>query len=148
MKIPAEPRIGAVVSYSYLWAGEAEDGRREGVKNRPAAIVMARGDLGPTLVAYVLPLTHSPPGPDDSGRKLEIPATIKRHLGLDKQPSWIVLDELNVFAWPGFDLRPVPNSDPSTCEYGMLPNGFFERVKAQMLALATSDRLRIVKRGE
>lgn len=148
MKIPAEPRIGAVISYSYLWAEEAGEGRTEGRKDRPAAIVMARGDLGPARVAYVLPVTHTPPGAGAAGRSMELPAAIKRHLGLDDQSSWIVIDELNVFVWPGFDLRPVPNSDPQTCEWGILPNAFFERVKAQMLAIAAADRLRIVKRGE
>ncbi len=29
MKVPTEPRIGAVISYSYLWADEADLGRRE-----------------------------------------------------------------------------------------------------------------------
>jgi hypothetical protein len=38
---------------------------------------------------------------------MEIPPAVKRHLGLDDQPSWIVLDEFNVFTWPGYDLRPV-----------------------------------------
>ncbi len=66
MKVPAAPRVGAVVSYAYLWADEAEDGLIEGRKNRPAAIVVARGDLGPTQIAYVLPVTHSPPGTDET----------------------------------------------------------------------------------
>lgn len=148
MKITAEPRIGAVISYSYLWAEEADDGRTEGRKDRPAAIIMARGNLGPAKIAYVLPVTHTPPRASDGERMVELPASIKRQLGLDDSPSWIVIDELNVFAWPGFDLRAVPNSLPPKCEYGILPNGYFERVKTRMLALAAADRLRIVKRGE
>lgn len=148
MKIPAAPRVGAVIGYSYLCAAEADEGRTEGRKDRPAAIVMGRGDLGPAPIAYVLPVTHSPPAPGETGRRMELPAAIKRQLGLDDQRSWIVLDELNVFAWPGFDLRPVPNADPPRCEYGILPSGFFDNLKVRMLALAAADRLRIVKRRE
>ena len=148
MKVPTEPRIGAVISYSYPWADEADLGRREGTKDRPAAIVMARADLGPAKVAYVLPITHVPPGPRDKDRKVEVPAHIKRRLGLDDHRSWIVVDELNVFVWPGFDLRPVPNSDPPTCEYGILPQSFFDMVKARMLASASEKTTRVVKRGE
>ena len=148
MKVPTEPRIGAVISYSYLRADEADLGRREGTKDRPAAIVMARADLGPAKVAYVLPITHVPPGPRDKDRKVEVPAHIKRRLGLDDHRSWIVVDELNVFVWPGFDLKPVPNSDPPTCEYGILPQSFFDMVKARMLASASEKTTRVVKRGE
>lgn len=148
MKIPAEPRIGAVISYSYLWSDEADRGQQEGTKDRPAAIVMARADLGPAKIAYVLPVTHVPPGPRDMGRKIEIPSEVKKRLGLDTQRSWIIVDELNVFAWPGFDLRPVTNSDPPTCEYGILPVRFFEAVKSLMLASASGKMPRIVKRGE
>jgi hypothetical protein len=57
-------------------------------------------------VVAVVPITHSP----HRNRKaaIEIPAAIKRHLGLDDLPSWFDVDEFNVFTWPGFDLRPVP----------------------------------------
>lgn len=148
MKIPAEPQVGAVISYSYLWADEATDGRQEGSKDRPAAIVMARADLGPSPVAYVLPITHVPPVESSDPRRMEIPPTIKSHLGLDEAPSWVVVDELNVFVWPGFDLRPVPASDPATCLYGILPRGFFLALRSKMLAHAGRQSLRVVKRGE
>jgi len=67
---------------------------------------------------------------------------------MDDIPSWIVLDELNVFAWPGFDLRPVPGSDPATCVYGILPRGFFEMVKRLMLDQFGERAVRVVKRRE
>lgn len=148
MKIPADPKIGSVISYSYLWAEEADAGRHEGTKDRPAAIVMARTDLGPAKLVYVLPVTHSPPTSGEVSRKVEIPPAVKKALKLDDLRSWVVVDELNVFVWPGFDLRPVPGSDPQTCEYGILPNGFFERLKTQMLSHGARGRTRIVKRGE
>jgi hypothetical protein len=43
-------------------------------------------------VVTVVPITHSPHRNSDA--LIEIPAAIKRHLGLDDQPSWIVLDDL------------------------------------------------------
>ena len=36
-----EPRVGLVVSYSYLWSEEAEQGLVEGKKDRPCAIILA-----------------------------------------------------------------------------------------------------------
>ncbi|MGH7102211.1 MAG: hypothetical protein ACREFJ_07420, partial [Acetobacteraceae bacterium] len=42
---------------------------------------------------------------------IEIPLPIKRHLGLDDDPSWIVVAEGNEFLWPGYDLRKVPQTD-------------------------------------
>jgi hypothetical protein len=35
-----EPRVGLVVSYSYLWSEEAEQGLVEGKKDRPCAIIL------------------------------------------------------------------------------------------------------------
>jgi hypothetical protein len=32
---------------------------------------------------------------------VEIPLPVKRHLGLDDNPSWIVVAEGNEFLWPG-----------------------------------------------
>jgi hypothetical protein len=57
----------------------------------------------------------------------EIPPAIKRHLGLDDQPSWIVLDDFNVFAWPGYDLRPVAGQKDGY-HYGLLPPRMFEGI--------------------
>lgn len=36
------PHPGLVISYAYLWAEESDQGREEGVKDRPCAIVVAR----------------------------------------------------------------------------------------------------------
>jgi hypothetical protein len=38
---------------------------------------------------------------------VEVPLRVARHLGLDEERSWIVTTELNVFVWPGPDLRPI-----------------------------------------
>lgn len=130
-----KPEVGLVISYSYLWREEAEQGHVEGKKARPCAIVLAQiEDAAGQLKVVVVPVTHSPP--TDPDRAVEIPPAVKRHLGLDDERSWIVLNDFNVFAWPGFDLRPVPGSD--RCDYGLLPPMFFERVKQKFLELVRS----------
>ena len=48
-----------------------------------------------------------------------MPDDVKRHLGLDMAPQWIILDEINRFVWPGYDLRDVPATGAAS--YGMLP---------------------------
>ena len=90
-----EPEAGLVISYSYLWSDEAEAGHVEGRKNRPCAIVLVvqqAEDKAP--VVTVAPITHSPHG--NLNVAVEIPLAVTRYLGLDDQPSWIVLDDFNV----------------------------------------------------
>lgn len=55
------PVPGLVIRYSFLWAQEAEEGRLEGVKDRPCAVVIVvkrPGASGPLV--RVLPVTHKP----------------------------------------------------------------------------------------
>lgn len=130
MMIPT-PKAGMVISYSYLWAREARTGQEEGVKDRPCAIILATeiGEKG--MRVQILPVTHSPPSSSESA--VEIPVAIKRHLKLDDQRSWVLVDEYNQFFWPGYDLRPAGNSQGPV--YGYLPQRFFqhliERFRAQ-----------------
>src|ERR1700733_12534941 len=106
MALP-EPECGLVISYAYLWRHESEAGQTEGLKDRPCAIVLAvAGGGSDPVTVTVAPITHTPPHNPDLA--IEIPLKVKLHLGLDGSRSWIKLDEFNEFAWPGFDLRPVP----------------------------------------
>lgn len=125
MGIPS-PEPGLVLNYSYLWHDEHLAGLEEGRKDRPSAIILteAREEGGTTLVT-VLPITHS--APTDPDVAVEIPLSIKQHLGLDDERSWIVLSEVNEFLWPGYDLRKVPKTD--RYEYGFLPPNFFKTVR-------------------
>jgi hypothetical protein len=119
-----EPEAGLVISYSYLWSDEAEAGHVEGRKNRPCGIVLVvqqAEDKAP--VVTVVPITHSPHRNPNAA--VEIPPAIRRHLGLDDQPSWIVLDDFNVFTWPGYDLRPAPGQK-DRYHYGFLPPALFK----------------------
>lgn len=140
MPLP-EPEPGLVLSYSYLWHHEQRAGQEEGRKNRPSVIVLAtaRTPDGATIVT-VLPITHRPPAVPAAA--VEIPQTVKRHLGLDAERSWIVVDEGNRFVWPGYDLRPVPG-DAARYHYGFLPPRFFNDVLKSFAAWhrATKSRL-------
>lgn len=117
-----EPEVGLVISYSYLWKEEAGRGQVEGRKDRPCAIVLAVDQPGPEPAGHkqvaVVPITHSPPR--DPNAAVEIPPRVKEHLGLDTERSWVILDEANVFTWPGFDLRPIKRGE-TRVDYGLLP---------------------------
>lgn len=129
MAVP-EPQLGLVIGYSYRWHHEHRAGRDEGRKNRPAVIVLAveKTDEG-VIVVRVAPVTHNPP--DDPSVAVELPAAVKRQLGLDAGRSWIILDEINEFAWPGFDLRPVPGSRDQFA-YGLLPPRLFSQLMIKL----------------
>ena len=123
MKFPV-PRPGLVIRYSFLWSHEKDAGADEAAKDRPCAIVVAASrQNGGDINVVVAPVTHAPP--KDPADSIEIPAAVCRSLGLDDDCHWLRLDELNRFAWPGFDLRPVLGAKASY-SYGMLPQPLYE----------------------
>lgn len=130
MALPKTPFPGMVVRYSFLWSSEARAGQTEGRKDRPCVIVAAikRAADGRFRVR-VLPITHTP---TEEARSIAIPPKVKRHLGLDADASWIVLDEANEFFWPGVDLRPVSRSKPGVWTFGVLPTEIFEEIQATL----------------
>lgn len=137
-----EPVPGLVIRYSYLWQSEHEQGREEGVKDRPCAVILAL----PGKRIVVLPVTHSPPPPDQAS--LEIPEAVKRRLGLDSERSWVMMTEANLFNWPGPDLRPRVNGDPSTSVYGLLPRSFFNAIRDGFLRGVRARSTRLVSRTD
>jgi hypothetical protein len=141
-----EPRPGLVIRYSYLWEREAREGREEGVKDRPCAIVLVLLREGAHPIVRVLPVTHS--APDDPADALEIPAATKRRLGLDSDRSWVVISEANDFIWPGPDLRPAINGDSSSVAYGMLPPGFMKVLRARLLVRWREKRVKVTTRTD
>lgn len=79
---------------------------------------------------------------------IEIPAVVKKRLGLDIERSWIVLSETNEFVWPGPDLRRVVDRDDSSVAYGFLPPRFFAEIRRRFLAFARARRSARVRRTE
>ena len=142
MALPV-PEPGLVISYTYLWHSEYEDGREDGVKHRPCVIVIAANDqIGKKLVT-VVPVTHTPPRRSEEA--VEIPAATKQRLGLDDARSWAVVSEVNDFIWPGPDLRPL-FGDPDRFDYGLLPPGLFRQIRDRMTAWGMARQLRSVPR--
>ncbi len=145
MSLP-KPEAGLIIRYSYLWLREHREGREEGTKDRPCAIILvARRHEGETEV-LVLPVTHSTPG--NIGDALELPPAVKHHLGLDAELSWVVLSESNLFDWPGPDLRRIGDQDDSSIAYGFLPPRFFAEMRRRFLGLEAECRSRRVQRTE
>jgi hypothetical protein len=146
MALP-DPQGGLVISYAYLWRRESEAGQVEGAKDRPCAIVLAVRRERPeaAIIVTVAPITHAPPR--DPALAMEIPPKVKQHLGLDSERSWIVLDEFNEFAWPGFDLRPLPGT-PGRYKYGFLPPALYRKMVERILGLRRERRVFVSIRDE
>ena len=134
------PHAGQVINYSYLWRSEANEGREEGRKNRPCAVVLAQGE-GRVILA---PITHSPP--QEGTTAIEIPQHIKQQLGLDTEISWVVTSEVNVFSWPGYDLVPINRSNPSKVVFGTLPANLTKLILQRIKANALAKRLDQINR--
>lgn len=143
MSLPA-PKPGLVIRYSFLWSSEHAEGAEEGAKDRPCAIVVAvRRDPNGDIETIVAPITHRPPR--DPAASIPIPPATCRSLGLDDGRHWLRLDELNRFAWPGYDLRAIPGR-PGRYDYGMLAPRLFERLRAGILARQKMRVARVIRR--
>ena len=146
MPLP-KPIAGLVIRYSYLWLAEHLEGRDEGKKDRPCAIVAAmRVGVDNKDYVLVLPITHSPP--QNLNLAIEIPAITQRRLGLDDDRSWVILTEWNEFVWPGTDLVPVPGKDENSFVYGVLPPKFFELIRKRLIELKNANLVDPVRRTE
>lgn len=144
MPLP-RPEPGLVICYEFLWSDEYDAGADQGEKKRPCVIVLATRTENDQVQVTVAPITHSEPRKGDEA--IELPAKVKAHLGLDSERSWIVIDELNEFVWPGVDLHPVPGGRPGQFDYGFLPPVLYEKIKAAILALDQSRKRTIPREG-
>ena len=143
----APPKPGQVICYSYLWKQEADIGVEEGRKDRPCAVVLTtKPTTADDTIVCVAPITHTPPS--DPNTAVEIPASTKRSLGLDDDRSWVVVSEVDIFRWPGPDIRQVPNSGPPRVSYGFIGRGIYEKVRTKMVELLKQHLLDTVKRTE
>lgn len=141
MAIP-EPSPGLVVRYDYLWSREAAAGHEQG-KDRPACLVAASDSETKPRFVVRLPITHSRPIGDTVG--IEIPAKVRQSIGLDDEPSWVVVSEYNVDEWPNAGLSPIPGK-PGVFAYGFIPPSLFVAIKARFLELAREKKSDAVRR--
>jgi hypothetical protein len=137
------PQPGQVIRYAYLWWNEARLGREDSTKDRPCGVVLTRVDKSGNTIAYVLPITHTPPLNDEDG--IEMPGATKQRLRLDVERSWIITTELNQFVWPGPDLRPTASGEYL---YGYLPEKLMRLVLDQVRKRARDKKLKTVPRTE
>ena len=140
MAFPRTPFPGLVVRYAFLWSDEARQGRTEASKDRPCVVIVAVRRAGDARFRVrVLPITHTA---HDAERAIALPAKLQRHLGLDAEASWIVLDEANEFVWPGVDLRPISRSRPGVWSYGVLPVEVFDEMRARLRLIRDQRRVK------
>jgi hypothetical protein len=137
-----DPKPGLIVRYDYLWSHEAAAGRDQG-KDRPACLLAASDSLTKPRFVVLLPITHSPPDVQAVG--IEIPAKVKRALGLDDAPSWVIVSEHNIDEWPNAGLSPI-RGRPDVFSYGFIPPGLFALIKTRFLELARQGKGRAVRR--
>lgn len=135
-----------MLRYSYLWSHEFAEGREEGTKDRPCAIVLTVQDDKGEQTVSVVPITHTEPGDPDAA--IEIPQATKDRLGLDAERSWIVISEINMFTWPGPDLRSIPGSDPPKFDYGFLPPKLFDAIRNKIARRIRASLVHAVRRTE
>ncbi len=142
MKLPT-PRVGLVIRYAFLWSHEKDAGATESAKDRPCAIVVASRPEGAVdTTVFVVPVTHRQPATQDGW--VELRSATARALGLDGDRHWVIVSQLNKFIWPGYDLRPIPQS--GAYEYGMLPKDVFLEVQAALNAQVAKRRARAMTR--
>lgn len=120
-----------------------EAGQGEGLKDRPAVVVLAQQQMKAGLRLIVAPVTHA--APERNGDAVELPKPVKRNLGLDQERSWIVLSEVNSFIWPGPDVRPIDGGDPL---YGAIPDWLLKDVQSAIGWRAGKRRLGMTRRDD
>jgi len=139
-----EPQVGQIVDHYFLWADEQAAGRIEGRKVRPCLIIAVerRTQSGPSVT--VLPVTSQAPRAGTTA--VAVPDDVKARIGLARAlPAWVVIDDANVFGWPGYDLVPQPGGG---FVRGVVTRGFFRLVRNAVLAAHARGRPRKVERDE
>jgi mRNA-degrading endonuclease toxin of MazEF toxin-antitoxin module len=137
-----EPTPGLVIRYDYLWRAEQKRGRVDGAKDRPCAIILAyEADDNGNRSVILAAITHSQP--TAAADAVEIPAKVKKNLGLDDERSWIVTTEINRVSWDDAGITPVKRGQ---WVYGMLPFKLWKLVQDSILERSQRRRLGIVQR--
>ena len=138
------PQGGLVIRYDYLWLAQRQQGRVEGSKERPCAVVVAiPATANSPLRAIVCGITHVAPQSPDEG--IELPAKVKRHLRLDVHRSWVITSEANVVDWDDPGIVPTPAGEWT---YGFVPQILADAIRAQLLRRHRSATLPLIERRQ
>ncbi|QJE74457.1 type II toxin-antitoxin system PemK/MazF family toxin [Aerophototrophica crusticola] len=137
------PKVGQVVVHHFLWFEEQTAGLVEGRKPRPCVIIAVEPDpAGTGYKTTVLPITSRKPRAD--AHAVAVPPSLKRTLGLDQaRDAWVIVDDANVFTWPGFDL--VPQAGGGFAR-GLVTAGFFQQLREAVLLARGRGRPRRIDR--
>lgn len=136
-------QVGQIVMHHFLWSHEHAAGRVEARKARPCLIIAVEPipEAGGLRVT-VLPITSQKP--PETSIAVAIPDAVRRHIGLDRaRTAWVVVDEANVFMWPGFDL--VPHGSGGFVR-GVVTRGLFSQVRDAVSAIRARGGPRRVDR--
>lgn len=112
-------------------------------KERPTCLIAASDPALKPRYVVLLPITHRRPTGKTVG--IEIPQKVKRAIGLDDDPSWVIISEHNVDEWPNAGLAPLPGS-AGDFTYGFLPPGLFAIIRSRFLELARAGESGSVRR--
>ena len=136
------PEPADVLSYSYLWSHEAAGGgERAKGSSRVVVVLCIERQAGNLILVSVG--HHTAPEMLPSRSKIHL--DVKKQLGLDRERSWVMLNELNRFIWPGPDIRPILGGAPL---YDALPDWLFERVRQGVLDHNAAGKLKVTSRTE
>jgi hypothetical protein len=139
-----EAQVGQIVRFDYLWRDEQTQGRIEGAKDRPCAVVVAlRTDEKGDASVMLAPITHAQP--KSSSLSIEIPNQAKSGTGLDADRSWLVLSEINLVKWSDAGIVPAKSGQ---WLYGALPRGITAKTSAIVREELLKSRTKIVDRRE
>lgn len=108
------PKVGDIINYVFLFSHEAKT-RDEGIKERPCVVIMADEARQRVVVA---PLTTQGDRYPDT---LPVPDEVCRIAKL-RGPTAVVISELNIFTWLGYDVRPLHGTNDIMI--GRFPPGF------------------------
>jgi hypothetical protein len=112
-------------------------------KDRSVCLVAASDSQAEPRFVVLLPITHTPPEADTIG--IEFPVWVKKAIGFDDAPSWVIVSEYSVDEWPNGGLSAVLGK-PNEFSYDFIPPGLFARIKAKFLELARERKSRTVPR--
>jgi mRNA-degrading endonuclease toxin of MazEF toxin-antitoxin module len=139
------PKVGQIVRHHFLWSDEKSAGRAEGAKARPCIIIAVESrSSNDAPRVTVLPVTSQAPRSDAAA--VAVPDGLKARIELDPgRPAWVVVDQANVFTWPGFDLVPSPSG---SFIRGTITSGFFQQIATAVVATHARGRLRRTDRDD
>ena len=137
------PQGGLVIRYDYLWSSEEREGREEGSKDRPCAIVLTIPPTKSGRQRVVLcGITRTPPSASEEG--VVIPPKVKRHLGLDDtRQSWAIVSEANLIGWEDPGVVPTETGQWS---YGFLASILAGNLARRLLAHYHAGQLPLANR--